>query len=133
MVDQVNLEVKIFLQDSYWKHQTKVRKMLTSPTRLNLHHWNRSSKIHSLLLLLVLSQVLAIFVEGPKYKHIIFELKTKTKFSVFKVSYPEDTGRKLNVYKTFNLRSVSTGYLPSTHPVWYNLGSMRITYKNLII
>ena len=31
------------------------------------------------------------------------------------VPFPVDTGRKLNVHKTFNLRPVSTGYLYLNH------------------
>ena len=39
-------------------------------------------------------------------KHTILKVSELTKDS----AYPVDTGRKLNVHKTFNLRPVSTGY-----------------------
>lgn len=123
----VNFEAKHFLQDAHSKYQTKVRKMLTRPTKLNIHHWNIAPKVHSPLFVV---QVLVIsVVEGPKYKHITFGPKFS---NIFKALFNGHLCSNFGQTRIEPKPILSSQYsqfpiFPQSHPICHNLGSLRIT------
>lgn len=122
MVGHVNFEAKHFLQDAHSKYQTKVRKMLTRPTKLNIHHWNIAPKVHSPLFVV---QVLVISVaEGPKYKHITFGPKFS---NIFKALFNGHLCSNFGQTRIEPKPILSSQYsqfpiFPQSHPICHNLG-----------